>query len=134
MNTPSQPAERWANLFPVAPCACLACTSGAPHNRDSVAYDGAEFCTKHPDFVSICEWGEELSGYESIQLKRAVAEGLVKRGRLEWLWNRDRSYQELVARAEAAAPQSFEEFCATYQLTDPSVITPAVEGTNDAQS
>lgn len=120
MNKPSQPAERWANLFPVAPCACPACASGEPHSRDSVAYDGAEFCTSHPDFVSVCEWGEELSGYESVQLKRAVAAGLVKRGRLEWLWCRDGTY---TSNAANGSTQTFEEFCATYPLSDPSVIT-----------
>lgn len=63
-----------------AACACATCVAdGNAPMRASVGYDYVHYCTSHPDFVSVCEWGEQLSGEECKLLTDAVANGLVKR-------------------------------------------------------
>lgn len=78
------------------PCECDTCKAdnNAP-GRAAMGYEAYYFCTSHPDYVSICEWGEHLSGEECKQLTQAVSEGLVKRGQLQHLWERDQAFMNL---------------------------------------
>lgn len=62
-------------------CSCDKCVAADTQvvGPMDVGYDFHYYCPKHPMYVEIAEWGEELSGEECHALSEAVEAGLVKR-------------------------------------------------------
>lgn len=95
------------------PCTCDTCKadSNAPQ-RETVGYEGYHYCTANPDFVSVAEWFEHLSGEECKQLTCAVNDGLVKRGQLHYYWDRELAWENLTPEARK---DGYDAFLQSYQ-------------------